>query len=144
MEMLLKCAWRLISYIAFCSHLEPWLMIIDLFRPFIGYKDIKLVHREPRRVSLQIYLLLFSFFTFFPPWVLTTEIPLTFVCEISIQHCFLIFLFLLIALTKREVVNCLPCCHPLFFFFVCVSVCASTSTFLFYFSCYCIDKMRSC
>ncbi|XP_048435398.1 uncharacterized protein LOC103952411 isoform X2 [Pyrus x bretschneideri] len=31
-----------------------------IFRPFIGFKEIKVIHKEPRRVSLLIFLLLLS------------------------------------------------------------------------------------
>lgn len=29
---------------------------IDLFRPFIGFREIRVVHKEPRRVSFHLFL----------------------------------------------------------------------------------------
>ena len=36
------------------NDMNPWPISEDLFRPFIGYKDIRVVHKEPRRVSVLI------------------------------------------------------------------------------------------
>ena len=41
-------------------HIPPLILDLkDLFRPFIGFKEIRVVHKEPRRVSLLINLFLF-------------------------------------------------------------------------------------
>ena len=34
----------------------PSPQLIDIFRPFVGYKEVRLVHKESRHVSLFIYL----------------------------------------------------------------------------------------
>ena len=44
------------KYSLLCGHCSPLPNIKDLFRPFPGYKEIKVIHKEPRHVSLLLDL----------------------------------------------------------------------------------------
>lgn len=91
-------------YLLFLAFSFPFLdQYKDLFRPFIGFRDLKVVHREPRQVSIS-----FSFSNCTIGTLCTRNIKLC--CFLLFMNKFLIFWLMALFYAGHELIwhcNCL-------------------------------------